>query len=297
MLSRLRIKENLWGYLFILPWLIGFILLWGGPVVSSFIISLYNWTILDPPKWLGLKNYQRLITDQLFWQSLKVTGIYIIIVVPALLFLSLFAAMLLNNKLRGVRLFRTIYYTPVVVSGVVLAVAWLWLLNPNYGFVNYFLRTVFGIQGPRWLNSSFWALPSVIVVSLWRIGTTMVIFLAGIQEIPAQLYEAADIDGARWTAKFRYITMPMLSPIILFNVFMLIIESFQVFTPVYVMTEGGPHYATLMYVLYLYNNAFGFLKMGYASALAWVFFMIMMVFTIILLKSSNRWVFYLGGEK
>ena len=295
-LSKSRKQEQLWGYLFILPWLVGFAFFWLGPIIASFFLSFFEWPILASPKWTGIENYQRLIADPLFWRSLKVTITYIAVVVPGTLIFGFFSALLLNQKLRGLTWFRTIFYAPVVVSGVIMAVAWLWLLDPDVGFVNYILRSAFGVEGPRWVSTTDWALPSIIILSFWRLGTTMVIFLAGLQGIPNQLYEAAEIDGAGKLAQLFHIMIPMLSPVILFNIFMLFIESFQVFTPVYVMTGGGPHYATLLYVLYFYEQGFVYLRLGYASTLAWVFFLLMLLFTVALLKTSRHWVYYLGEE-
>ncbi|MGQ9630932.1 MAG: carbohydrate ABC transporter permease [bacterium] len=237
-----------------------------------------------------------LFDDKLFWQALKVTSIYTVFSVTLGITAALLVSILMNQCVPGIVIFRTIFYSPAVVSGVSVALLWMWIFNPDFGILNYLLWAIFRIKGPAWIYSEEWALPSYILMSLWSIGGGMIVFLAGLQGIPTQLYEAADVDGANVFQKFFYITLPMISPIIFFNLIMGIIGSFQVFTQIFVMTNGygGPHYAALVYVLYLYQNGFKYFKMGYASALAWVLFLIILIVTLLAFKSSPMWVYYEG---
>jgi len=290
--TRRRLKQTLEGYLFISPWLVGFILFTVGPVVASLGLSFFRWSLIRPPRFIGLQNYTTMFTrDPLFWQSLKVTLTYLITAVPLQIVFALFLAILLNQKVRMIPLFRTIFYLPSVVSGVAISVLWLWLYHPELGLINELLRYV-GIRGPAWLVSIRWALTAIIGMSLWSVGGTMIIFLAGLQEIPQEMYEAAELDGAGELAKFRHVTLPMLSPVIFFNLILGMIASFQTFTQAYVMTSGGPVNSTMFYALYLYLSAFNFLKMGYAAALAWVMFIIIMAVTIVQLRLARHWVYY-----
>lgn len=246
-------------------------------------------------RFIGFKNYLDLFRiDPLFWQSLKVTGIYTLIGVPLRLALALAIALLLNQKIKALALFRTIYYLPTVVSGVAVAVLWSWVFNGEFGILNYVLSK-FGIQGPMWLADINWALPALIIMSLWGIGAPMIIFLAALQGVPTQLYEAAQLDGANTFQKFLKITIPLISPVIFFNLIINIIASFQVFTQAYIMTEGGPAHATLLYVFYLFKNGFEEFHMGYASAMAWILFFIILAFTLLIFKSSSTWVHYEEG--
>ncbi|MGQ9629870.1 MAG: carbohydrate ABC transporter permease [bacterium] len=291
--SRRSIIEAVEGYLFVSPWIAGFLIFIGGPIVMSFFYSLTDWHILRPPQFVGLKNYiQILPRDRLFWQALKVT-FYYTLGVPLRLGGALVVALIMNQKLRGMGVFRTIYYMPSVVAGVAVALLWLWIFNPEMGILNLILAK-FGIKGPEWLWSEKWVVPAFIIMSLWGVGGSMIIYLGGLQSIPTALYEAAEIDGAGIFQKFWSITLPMLSPVIFFNLIMQIIDSFQVFTNAFIMTNGGPANASLFYVLYLYRNAFEWFKMGYASALAWVLLLIIMFFTMLVFKSSALWVYYEG---
>jgi multiple sugar transport system permease protein len=210
--------------------------------------------------------------------------------------MAFFVAMLLNQEIKGSTVYRTLYYLPAVISGVPVALLWMWMLNPEFGLVNNALQW-FGIKGPQWFFSREWVIPSFIIMNLWTIGVTMVIFLAGLQGIPTHLYEAADIDGASLLSKFRHITLPMISPIILFNIVIGIIDSFQIFTPAFIITNGGPANASLFYGLHLYNNAFKFFKMGYASALAWLMFVIILILTGLVFRTTGNWVYYEGGGR
>jgi len=296
-LGRLARREALLFYVLIAPWLVNLVVFVIGPVLSSLYLSFTQYNIVNPAVWVGLANYQRLFSaDPLFYQSLRVTTIWVVAGVPLRLAAALFFAMLLNQKVPAVGFFRTVYYLPSVVSGVAVSLLWVWMLQPQFGLLNYGLHMV-GLPGPQWLSSPSWALPGLIVMSLWTVGSTMIIFLAGLQGIPAELYESAKIDGASTLRQFFAVTIPLITPVILFNLVIGIIASFQVFTQAYVMTNGGPNNATLFYVLYLYQVAFQFSEMGYASALAWILFIIVLVLTLLVFRSSGRWVYYEGGVK
>lgn len=280
------------GYLYIAPWLIGFLFLTMGPVVFSFIMSFSQWDMISSPKMVGFSNYVTIATDDFrFRQSLKVTVLYAAFSVPLGVACSLALAMLLNLSVRGMRVFRSIFYVPAILPGVAVAMVWLAVFRPQGGIFNSILGW-FGLGPLPWLTSPDWALPSFIIMSLWGIGGGMIIYLAGLQSVPTQLYEAAEIDGAGRWARFRNVTLPMISPTIFFNLVMGIIGSFQVFTSSFVMTGGGPAYSTLFYVLYLYQKAFNYLQMGYACALAWILFVIILTLTLIVFKTSARWVYY-----
>jgi multiple sugar transport system permease protein len=279
-------------YLWIAPWLIGFLLWRAWPMVDSFYLAFTNYELANSPDFTGFANIKKLINDDHFWQSLKVTFLYVLGTVPIGTSLALAAAMVLAQKLRGVNWWRTIYFMPSVVAGVTVAVMWAFIFNPDFGLLNEILSW-FGIKGPGWLSDENWALPSVIVMGWWTgIGTQMVIYLAGLKGIPQSLYEAAEIDGAGQWAKFRNVTIPMLSPTILFNVIIQLIGAFRVIDPALVLTDGGPNGATRFYVFNLYETAFEFTKMGYASLLAWVLFIIVMFFTFLTLRISDDKVYY-----
>jgi multiple sugar transport system permease protein len=298
-----QLRRDLQGYAFIAPWLIGFLLLAAGPMLASLLLSFTSWTMLSAPTWVGLDNYTTMIQDDpLFYEGLYNTAYYVLFSVPIGLALALGLAMLLNLKLKGIRFFRTIFFLPSVTNVVAVSVLWLWLFNPDFGLLNTFLGW-FGIDGPLWLQSEAWSKPALIIMSLWGIGGTMIIFLAALQGIPPELYEAAELDGASSTRKFYHITIPMISPAIFFNLIVGVIGSFQVFTQAFVMTggghpgsEGGPNNSTLFFVLYLYKKAFQDFKMGYASSLAWVLFLVVLVFTLVQWRYSRRWVYYEAGE-
>lgn len=287
-------REALEGYIFILPWLVGLVAFVVGPIVASLYLSFTDYQVVKPPSFTGLTNYKRLVGDDLFWQALKVTAIYVVVTTPLQLCLSFAVALLMNQKVRLLGLWRTIYYIPNLVPTIAVAMLWLWVLNPQFGLLNTLLRYV-GIQGPLWLSSSRWALVSLIIMSLWSaVGAPMLIYLAGLQGISSDLYEAVACDGGGGWAKFRYITVPMMTPVIFFNLVMSMIASFQIFSGPYLVTGGGPANATLFYVLYIYQNAFQYFQMGYASALAWVLFVIILAVTVLVLRWSNMWVYYEG---
>ncbi len=284
-------REALECYLFISPVCIGLLVFTLGPILASLYFSFTEYNIIRAPKWVGLGKFHDLIQDELFWQSLKVTSLYVVMHLPISLVLALGIALLMNQKVRGIIFFRTVYYLPSVVSGVAVALLWMWIFNPEFGILNTLLALV-NIQGPAWLFDEHWSLPAIALMSLWGVGGSMLIYLAGLQGIPSELYEAAEIDGASRWRRFWFITLPLLSTVILFNLVMGLIASFQEFTPAYVMTSGGPNFSTLFYNYYLYENAFEYLYMGYASAMAWVLLVIVLILTLLVFKSSPMWVFY-----
>jgi len=290
--SRLARKEAIEGFVCIAPWLFGFVFFTLGPVIFSFVMSLSKWDMINPPKFVGFANYATILTDDFrFRQSLKVTAIYAGTAVPLGLVCSLALAMLLNLNVKGMRIFRSIFYIPAILPGVAVSMVWLMVFRYQGGIFNTLLGMI-GIAPVKWLTSTEMALPSFVIMSLWGVGGGMIIYLAGLQSVPTQLYEAAEIDGAGSWAKFRTVTLPMISPTIFFNLIMGIIGSFQVFTSSFIMTQGGPAYATLFYVLYLYQKAFKYLQMGYACALAWILFGVILLLTLIVFKSSAAWVYY-----
>lgn len=282
------------GYLFIAPWILGFLFFQIGPMLFSFIMSFTGWKMINVPQFVGLKNYENIFFhDEIFITSIQVTLKYVFFSVTLSLVVSLMLALLLNSKLKGMYLFRTLFYIPSVVSGVALSLIWVWFLNGDFGILNFILSAI-GIQGPDWLGDPSYALWSLIMMSVFGVGGTMVIFLAGLQNIPQYLYESAMIDGANGFQKFYKVTLPILSPTILFNMITMIIGAFRTFTQVYIITDGsgGPLNATMLYALYLYKKAFKYMEMGYASALAWILFAIILVLTLIIFKFSKYWVYY-----
>lgn len=284
-------REAITFYLCISPWLIGLVAFVLGPMLASFYFSLTDWTLLSPPVWAGLDNYARMTTDPLVLQSLKITGLFTLAYVPLDLMGGLALALLMNQKVRGISIFRTVYYLPSVISGVAYVVLWMWIFHPSAGLFNTLLAYV-GIPGPRWLASPDWALPAIVIMSLWGLGRSMVIYLAGLQGVPAHLYEAAALDGASAWQQFWAITLPLLTPTIFFNLVLSIIGTAQTFTQAFVATNGGPLNATLFYVLYLYRQAFQMFRMGYASALAWALFVIVLALTLLVVRSGRSWVYY-----
>jgi multiple sugar transport system permease protein len=290
----LRRREATDAYIMITPWLLGLVLFTAGPMLASAVLSFMKWDLIVPYQWIGLKNFQTALADHLLAKSLGNTAFYTFIGVPLHLANALWLAILLNANIHGRALYRTWYYLPSIVPSVANAIVWIWILHPQFGLLNGFLRDL-GLPGLNWLQDPNLAKPALIIMGLWGIGSTCIIFLAGLQNVPEALYEAASIDGAATLQRFRYITMPMLTPVLFFNLVMGIIGSFQVFTTAYIMTDGGPRNATLFYVLYLYRNVWEYFKVGYASAMAWVLFVIIMAFTVVQLRLADRWVFYEGG--
>lgn len=291
-------QQAIFGILFMMPWFIGFIIFGLYPMIMSVYYSLCRYDVLRIPQFIGLGNYQKLIfEDPYFWTSISNTLIYTVLRVPLCIIGSLLLAVLVNNAVRGVKFFRTIYFIPSIVTGVVLSVVWLWMFNPQFGLINSFLAYM-GIPGPLWLLDPNWSKPSMVLMSVWSIGGgRMLVFLAALQGIPKHLYEAVDIDGGGWWAKFRNVTVPMLSPVIFLWSVLEIIFSLQVFVEAYIMTQGGPLNSTMFYNLYLYNKAFNDFEMGYASALAWLLLIISLIITVIQFRISKRWVHYDGGAK
>jgi len=296
MMNNLRKRESIEGYLFVAPLLVGLTFFAAFPMIASLAMSFCKYDIFTPPKFIGGANYQELFRDPLFWQSLKVTCIYSFVSVPLGLTLGLAVVLLMNQKIKGIAIFRTIYYLPAVVSGVAVALLWIWIFDPSYGLGNVVLRGL-GLPASQWLSHPRTSLLSLIIMSLWGVGGGMVIYLAGLQSVPQHLYEAAELDGAGVLMKFRHVTLPMLTPVIFYNLIMGIIGSFQVFTQAFVMTSGGPVNSTLFYVLYLFRNAFNYYRMGYASAMAWVLFAIILVLTLLVFRSSALWVYYEGEKR
>jgi multiple sugar transport system permease protein len=292
----LRFRETLTAYGFISPWIIGFLVFMGGPIVASFILSFFSWKMITPPKFIGLDNYVNMFTtDDLFRTSLWVTSKYVIIAIPLAQILALTLAILLNQNVRLSGFWRTVFYLPAIVSGVAGAVIWKWMYDNELGVINNLLLAI-GIHAPHWLYDKNTALLALTIKSLWNVGVPTVIYLAALQGMPRYLYEAAEIDGAGEVAKFRTITLPMLTPVIFFNLVIGTITGIQTFAEPYIMTGGGPENATLFLGLHLYHSAFGYLKMGYASAMAWIMLIIILGLTILQFRLANRWVYYETGE-
>ncbi|RLC33278.1 MAG: ABC transporter permease [Candidatus Nealsonbacteria bacterium] len=296
-MSKRKIKENLEGYIFIIPWLIGFALFWSGPMIATLILSFYQYNVLTSPVWIGLGNYIKLFfEDKLFWISLYNTAYYVLFSVPLSIIVGLSIALLLNQKVVALSLWRTIYYFPTLITGVAASLLWIWVLNPTQGLINTLLEKI-GIPGPLWLQSPHWSKPALILMSLWWAGQYIVIYLAGLQGIPTVLYEAAELDGANRWQKLWNITIPLMTPVLFFNLIMAIIGSFQIFTQAYIMTQGGPLNSTHFYVYHLYILGFERFYMGRACAMAWILLIIILSLTLGLFKSSSRWVYYEGKAR
>lgn len=295
--GKLRREEAIWFYITVSPWLIGFILFTAGPFVASFILSFTQYNVVNPPRWAGLDNYLNLVADPVFWISLRVTFSYTVLSVPLGTGLALALAIWLNQKWPLIRLLRTLFYMPNLVAGVALSILWLWLLDSEFGLINLVLYEIFQVPGPRWLLSGTWVIPSFVLMSLLSTGGPMLIILAGLQSVPTELYEAAEIDGANAWRRFRNVTLPMISPIILFVLITGMIGAFQFFTPAFVMTQGGPSNQSRFYVLYLYQNALQYFHMGFASAQTWILFVVILGSTYLCLRTSERWVYYTGGDR
>ena len=294
-LRSLRARETFWFYVFASPWILGFLLFYLGPMIASFGLSLTNYSVLLPTRFMGLSNYSAMFEDNLLGISIWNTAYYAALAVPTSMAAGLGLAMVLNRgDLRGRSFFRSAFYVPAIMPLVAVSILWIWLLQPRFGLINtllYFLS----IKGPNWLGDPAWSKPGLVVMNLTGVGINMVIFLAALQGVSTHLYEAAELDGANRLRKFWHVTIPMISPAIFFVVVIGFINSFQVFTQAYIMTEGGPADSTLFYVLYLYRHAFNYFKMGYASAMAWLLFIVIVVLTYIQFRLSLRWVHY-GGQ-
>ncbi len=294
--SSLEAEEAIWGIIFLLPWLLGLIIFILGPILASAYFSFTEYEVISAPKFIGLDNYIKAFTDdEQFWPSLGRTFTFAVAMVPLSIVGSLGLAMLLNQGLMGTNVFRTFFFLPSLTPAVALAMLWIWLFHPNVGPVNVALGWI-GIEGPGWLSSKESALPALIIISLWGSvgGTQMLIFLAGLQGVPQSLFEAAEIDGAGDWAKFRHVTLPMISPTLFFNLILGIIGALKVFTLAFVATKGGPSFATWFYALHIYRQAFEYFRMGYGSALAWIFVIVLLFFTYLQLQWSRRWVYYAG---
>ncbi|MFI9551505.1 carbohydrate ABC transporter permease [Nonomuraea endophytica] len=278
-------------HLFVSPWLLGFILFTAGPIIAAIVISFMEWNLLKAPQWVGLANYERMFSDPEFWESIENTVQYGVGYVALGVTFTFVMALLLNQPLRFQGLFRTVMYMPSVVSGLATALLWLNILHPDYGLINKVLATV-GITGPGWLASQEWAIPALVLMAVWGAGNTIVIYLAGLQGIPKSLYEAAEIDGAGWWRRFWSVTVPMMSPVIFFNVVTGFIGALQGYVLILAMTEGGPGNATMVLGLYIYRHAFVYFDMGYAAALSWAMFAIIIAVTAIQFALARRWVHY-----
>lgn len=290
-----RKKDTVKFFLFISPWIIGFLLFILIPMGMSLYYSFTDWDVLTKESFVGMANYAGLFQDPLFYKSLQVTGVYTLITVPLNVFLSLMTAILLNMEGRFMAFFRTLYYIPAVLSAVVVAILWQWIFNSKYGLLNDVL-TKFGIEGPRWLSDPQWVMPALVIMSIWGIGGGIIMYLAGLQAVPKDLYEAATLDGARFWKKLFHITIPSMSPIILFTFLTSMIATLQTFSQAYIMTSGGPNHATLFYAYYLYQNGVVYKKMGKACAMAWLFFIAVMLLSLVVLKVSGKVVYYESEE-
>jgi len=296
-LSRQRRQEAVWGFLCVMPAVLGFLLWQLGPIVASLLIAFTDWRIAGTPNWIGLTNFEQMFaSDRLFPLSLRVTTLYTLGSVPLSMIFAFALAVLLNQKIRGLPIFRTIFYVPAVVPLVASSVLWLWIFNPQFGLLNAVLAPL-GLPKLQWIYDPGSVIPSLILMSLWVVGPMMIIFLAGLQGVPRQLYEAVEVDGGTAWHRLWHITIPLITPTILFNLILSIIGTMQTFIQPYIMTGGGPNNASLFYVLYIYRKAFQESQMGYASALAWVLFVVIAVLSFLVFRSSSRWVYYEGGDK
>jgi multiple sugar transport system permease protein len=287
-------RENLAGWLFISPWVAGFVIFTAGPLLASLLLSFMKWDNLGGvwPTWIGWFNFRHILTrDPDFWQSLGVTLRYTAMTLPMDLVLGLGLALLLNMKIRGIHYYRTLLYLPAVLPAVAVVMLWQWLFQPDFGLINCALDFV-GIDGPAWFSSPRWALPALALMHIWGVGGSAIIYLAGLQNIPPVLYEASEIDGANLWQRFGRITLPMITPTIFFTLVIGLISILQTFTTAFVATRGGPQKSTLFYMILVYENAFQHFHMGYAAALAWILAMIILAITVLVLKSSDLWVFY-----
>jgi multiple sugar transport system permease protein len=290
-LSR-QLRRDLTGYAFIAPWLLGFVVFTLGPFLSSVYLSLTRYNIVSPPAWVGLGNYRALLHDAVFWHSLGLTFRYAVVAVPLGIVAGVGLALLLNGTFRGVSVFRAVFFVPSIVPMVATTVVFIWLLNPQLGLVNRLLGGL-GIVGPAWLKDPTWTFWSLVLMSLWSVGGSMVVYLAGLKDIPVHLYEAALLDGASTLQRLRHVTLPMLTPVIFFNLVMGVISAFQYFTqPFMLLSQKAPEQSTRFFAVYLFERAWRYLDMGYASAMAWVLFLIIVIVTGALFRTQKRWVHY-----
>lgn len=299
--SSLAQRETRWGFLFLSPWIIGFLIFTIIPMVASLIFSLTNYNPIHPEdiKFLGLANYARLFNDKDIANAIWVTLRFTLMAVPLGLAFPLMLALLVNSpNLLAKNVFRTLFYMPYMIPVVASVMVWGGILNSNSGWLNHILLNVFGITGPRWLTDENWVGPALVIMGFWGVGNTMLTMLAGLQNVPTELYEAATVDGAGWWKKLFNITLPMISPIIFYNLVLALIGSFQYFAQAYIISNGrgDPNGSTMFYNLYLYKTAFAFLDMGYGSTLAWAMFVVVLILTVILFSTSRKWVYYAGGD-
>ena len=292
MLSKREKSAAIDGYIALSPWVVGFLFFYGFPMIMTFYLSFTQWTLVDEAQWIGLENYVRMFTrDPVFVSAAKATGLFVLYSLPIKLILGLLLALLLNLKIPGMDYFRTIFFLPAVISGVAVSLMWIWFLQPDTGVVNTILRYV-NIEGPGWFWDVDWALPSIAIMSIWKVGGAAIIYLAGLQNIPAHLYEAAEIDGADKWQQFWKITLPLLTPTLLFQLIIEMIDSFRIFTEAFVITEGGPLNSTYFFLFYFYEEAFNNFNMGYASALATFLLVIIFTSTALVKWWSTKWVYY-----
>jgi multiple sugar transport system permease protein len=287
-----RRKEILWSYLFVAPPVLGFLIFGLAPLVTSLVLSFMEWDMLTPARYIGMENFKEMLADEKFYKSLFNT-FYLLLGIPIGMVISLFLAILMNRPLKGISFFRTAYYMPVISPIIAVSLLWQWMLNYDYGLINEWIWKVFGMQGPNWLGDPSWVKPSFILMGLWGgVGGTMVLYLAGLQGISTTYYEAAEVDGAGRWEQFRHITFPLLSPIHFYVVVMGIIGTFQSFSQMYIMaTDGGPEYSGATIVFYIFQEAFKYFSMGYASAVAWVLGILIFIITLIQFRYSKRWVY------
>jgi multiple sugar transport system permease protein len=290
--SSLYSSEAKWGIILALPAILGFLIWTLGPMIASFILGFTDWNVVSSPHFVGIGNFKKMfVEDFIFKKSIYATVYYSVGSVIASIIFAFLIALLLNQKVKGLPVFRTIFYLPSITPAIASTMLWIWLFNPDFGLLNHILQR-FGLPRLLWIYDEKQVIPSLIFMSIWGMGGMMVIFLAGLQGVPQELYEAVEIDGGNWWHRFRYVTIPMMTPTIFFNLVMAIIGSFQVFTSAYIMTSGGPNYASMFYVYYIYLSAFRYGQMGYACALAIILFLIILSFTLVVFKSSPYWVYY-----
>lgn len=290
------------GMRFVSPWVAGLLLFTLYPVLASLYLSFCDYRVLTPPRWVGLSNYVALFSDRDYFLYSLANTVFMFLELPLAILCGLAIALLLNLKLRGMVLFRTLYYVPSVVPTVAASILWLWLLNPDYGLVNKSLGALSISVTPAWLNDRNWAKPSFILMDLWSVGGGMIIYLAALQSVPQHLYEAAELDGANGWNRLRHVTLPAISPVLFFHLILGMIGTFQYFTQAFIMTGangsmGGPANSTLFYAVYLYQNAFQYFRMGYACAMAWVLFLLTLIATFVVFRTSARWVYYEAADR
>lgn len=290
-------RQNIWGWIFVLPLVLGLTLWVAFPMGLSLYTSLTQWNMISPARFVGFQNFGTIFTkDDLFLRSVGNTLYFMLLSVPSQMIVAFMAALLLNARIRGRGVFRTIFYLPSLIPLVVTSIMWLWLYNHQYGLINYFLNTI-GLGGVRWLNSAKMVIPSLAIMNVWNTGNVIVIFLTGMQGISNDMLEAVEIDGGRYWHKVRYIIVPLLSPIILYNMIINTIKALQLFVEPYIMTSGGPVNSSLSIVLHVYNNAFLYGKMGAANAMAWILFILTMIISFVIFKTSSLWTYYEGDRR